>query len=155
MPPGAAGTAAPATFNRAPRARFPFQGYTGVPTTVHSPSPNRLLVSAMNLNDPFGRLEARQAKDYQSLRKALKEAGVDSREAAQRLHDRLGRRCRLSIAILLPVTLLLALLFPQAQVVFIALGGLGVLWVVNATRRGRMHLERYIAEEFDDDRGPP
>ena len=38
----------------------------------------------MSLNDPFGRQAAKQARDYAAVSHALREAGVDSLEAAER-----------------------------------------------------------------------
>lgn len=104
----------------------------------------------MNLNDPFGRMEARQQRDYASLCASLRKAGVTRREQARELRDNLGKRCRVFIAVAVVLTLVLALLFPQGQLLIVALGGLFVLWVINATRNGQRYVTRYIEEELEE-----
>ncbi|WP_210394844.1 hypothetical protein [Motiliproteus sediminis] len=102
----------------------------------------------MNINDPFGRMDARQERDYQSLRHALQQAGLsDPRQAAAQL-DKIRKRGIIGVCVTIPLTLILMLLIPEARVVFIALGALLVLWIINATRKGQLYLQRYINEEL-------
>ena len=104
----------------------------------------------MNINDPFGRMQSRRQRDYESLCRSLKKAGITNRNDAQKLVLNLHRRKRIGLMITLPLTALLALLLPELRVMVIAFGGLAVLWLVNATRKGVEFVERYIDEELAD-----
>ena len=46
----------------------------------------------MNLNDPFGRLQSKRQKEYESLRDSLKEIGLNNLEDAQALLEKLKDR---------------------------------------------------------------
>ncbi|WP_207060935.1 hypothetical protein [Motiliproteus sp. SC1-56] len=102
----------------------------------------------MNLNDPFGRMAARQERDYASLSKSLKQAEITAPEQARDIQANLARRCRLALAVVLPIALAAAILLPEVRILVIALGALFTLWIVNATRKGQQFLERYIQEEL-------
>ncbi|HEY5718156.1 MAG TPA: hypothetical protein VIS52_06635 [Motiliproteus sp.] len=102
----------------------------------------------MNINDPFGRMSARHERDYQSLRKALLEAGLTDPEAAAQHLARIRQRGVIGVGIAIPLTLALMLLFPDTRAVSLGLGGLFVLWTLNASRKGQQYLQRYIAEEL-------
>jgi len=102
----------------------------------------------MNLNDPFGRMEARHERDYQSLRRSLLEAGLTDPEAALAQLNKIRKRGIIGVCITIPLTLIGMLMAPEARLVAVALGALLVLWIVNATRRGQLFLQRYIKEEL-------
>ncbi len=102
----------------------------------------------MNINDPFGRMQGKQQRDYESLCQSLRKSGVTTPVAAQQLLQNLGKRMRYGLAIIVPITVALALLFPEARIITLAVGGLLAVWVVNVSRRGQQYLTRYISEEL-------
>lgn len=102
----------------------------------------------MNINDPFGRMGARREREYQSLCHALKEAGLKDPQAAQQQLDAIRKRGVYGVCIIVPLVAILMLLFPQALVFFIAIGAMSVMWLVNASRKGQLYLQRYIDEEL-------
>ncbi|MFT6915020.1 MAG: hypothetical protein ACJAWL_001319 [Motiliproteus sp.] len=104
----------------------------------------------MNINDPFGRMQGKQQRDYESLCESLQRSGLDSPEAARLLQGKLGKRMKVGLAIIIPATLMLVLLFPDARIITLAVGGLLSVWIVNASRRGQQYVERYIHEELEN-----
>jgi len=102
----------------------------------------------MNINDPFGRLSARQERDYQSLCRSWRKAGLtDPTEAVAQL-TRIRKRGIVGVCISIPLALMLMLALPELRILFLSLGTLLVLWIVNATRKGQLYLQRYIKEEL-------
>lgn len=104
----------------------------------------------MNINDPFGRLKQRREREYQTLCKSLREAGVTNRRDAQLLLERLMRRGKTGLFFTIPLTVLLALLLPEYQIVTIPIGILITAWLLKITSRSREHIERYIKEDLGD-----
>ena len=102
----------------------------------------------MNLNDPFGRMENRREQDYQSLTKSLRKAGISNRADALELISTVKKRSILGLALVVPVTLLLAWLLPDMRVFSLAFGGLIAVWLVNTGRRSQEFIQRYIDEEL-------
>tara|TARA_R110001583_G_scaffold14560_4_gene60638 strand:- start:6553 stop:6891 length:339 start_codon:yes stop_codon:yes gene_type:complete len=104
----------------------------------------------MNINDPFGRMQGKEQRDYESLRASLQRSGVTDPAGAHLLLEKLGNRMKYGLAFILPTTLILALLLPEMRIITLAIGGLLAVWIVNASRRGKQYLERYIDEELTD-----
>ncbi len=104
----------------------------------------------MNINDPFGRLQKQRQRDYESLRRSLQSSGLSNRADAERLLDKLRKRCQYGLMIIIPVTLLLLLLIPEWRIASGATGTLAGLWLVNTSRRARQYVARYIEEELTD-----
>ena len=111
----------------------------------------------MNLNDPFGRIASRRAREYESLRDAFKKAGINSREAAEEVLQKARRRAYKVIAFIVAVVVLVSLFRSDAGVIALALGGFILVWVYSVTRNGYAHIRRYIDEEIEapasDDQG--
>ncbi len=105
----------------------------------------------MNMNDPFGRMETQRERDYESLCRSLQKAGLTNRADAQALVDKLGKRVKIGLLVIVPTTLALALLLPELRIVVLAAGALAGLWLVNATRRGQAYVERFMREELSDE----
>jgi len=103
----------------------------------------------MNLNDPFGRLQSRRQTEYNSLRDSLKEIGLNNLEDAQALLDKLLRRGIWGLAIIVPATLLLALLLSGLRAFVLACGALAVFWLFKTTLNSREYVKRYIQEELE------
>lgn len=104
----------------------------------------------MNINDPFGRMQGKQQRDYESLCESLRRSGLDNPAAARLLLVKLGKRMTYGLAIIIPTTLALVLLFPDMRIITLAIGGLLSVWIVNASRRGQLYVERYIHEELEN-----
>ena len=104
----------------------------------------------MNINDPFGRMQGKQERDYESLRASLQRSGVTTSAAANLLLAKLSNKLKYGLAFIIPTTLILALILPEMRIITLAIGGLLAVWIVNASRRGRQYLERYIDEELTD-----
>ncbi len=100
----------------------------------------------MNINDPFGRMQSKQQRDYESLCQSLQRAGLDNLTDAKRLQLGLAKRMKYSLTLIIPITLALALLFPELRIITLAIGGLLAVWVFNASRRGQQYLARFISE---------
>lgn len=104
----------------------------------------------MNLNDPFGRLQSKREKEYESLRDSLKDIGLHNLEDAQALLEKLQRRGIWGLAIIVPITLLLALLLPGLRAFVLACGVLAIFWLIKTTLNSREYVKRYIQEELVD-----
>ncbi len=102
----------------------------------------------MDLNDPFGRMGPKRERHYESLRSSLISTGLTDKAEAEVLLTKLQKRGRIGIAISVVSMLFLLLLFPEARVLFIALGCVLVMWFVNASRNGQLYVQRYIDEEL-------
>jgi hypothetical protein len=120
----------------------------------------------MSLNDPFGRQAAKQARDYAAVSEALRSAGVDSLEAAERCLANIRRNAIVMVWLVMLSIALAAIIHPPALPVVLVGAVLVLLWVGVSTHRGRAHLLRYMAQELgaevtrgvapgDDDRPPP
>lgn len=104
----------------------------------------------MNLNDPFGRLQSKRQKEYESLRDSLKEVGLNNLEDAEALLEKLKRRGLMGVAIIVPAALLIALLLPGLRAFVLACGLLAIFWLVKTTLNSREYVQRYIQEELPD-----
>ena len=102
----------------------------------------------MNLNDPFGRMQSKHQKDYESLRLSLKEVGLNNIADAQALLDKLQRRGIWGLAIITPVTLLLALVLAELRFFILACGVLAAFWLIKTTLNSQKYVNRYIREEL-------
>jgi hypothetical protein len=102
----------------------------------------------MKLNDPFGRLESRHQKGYESMRDTLRENGIDTPEAARETIKRFQQRALkyigVGMAVLLPMILLLPKVMPLTAVLFFFL----VAWVASSVYNGKRYIQRYIDEDL-------
>lgn len=104
----------------------------------------------MNLNDPFGRMQTRRQKEYDSIRLSLQEAGMTNLADAQALLEKLRRRGIWGLAIITPAALLLALALPQLRVFILACGVLAAFWLIRTTLSSQEYVKRYIREELGE-----
>lgn len=102
----------------------------------------------MNINDPFGRLQSKRQKEYESLRDSLKKLGLNNLDGAHALLGKLQRRGIWGLAIIVPVTLLLALVLPGLRTFIMICGALAVFWLLKTTQKSREYVKRYIQEEL-------
>jgi len=104
----------------------------------------------MNLNDPFGRIQSRRQKEYDSLRLSLQEAGLTNRADAEALMEKLQRRGIKGLAVITPVSLLLALELPELRTLVLTCGVLAAFWVIKTSLNSQEYVKRYIREELGD-----
>ncbi len=102
----------------------------------------------MNINDPFGRVQSRHQKAYESLRDSLKKVGLNNPGDAQALLEKLQRRAIKGLAIIIPTTLLLALVLPELQALVLVCGGLALIWLITTIKNSQQYIKRYIREEL-------
>ncbi len=100
----------------------------------------------MKLDDPFGRSAGKNERDYQNLKAALVDAGIDSPAKVAAMRSNVVRNAVIVAAVVLAVVGLVAVLLPDA------LGFVGIcavvigIWIAASTVRGRAHLARYLRE---------
>lgn len=102
----------------------------------------------MDFNDPFGRLQSKRQKDYDALRDSLKKMGLNNLDDAYVLLEKLQRRGIWGLAIIVPGTLLLALILPGLRAFVLVCGVLAVFWLYKTTLKSREYVKRYIQEEL-------
>jgi len=106
----------------------------------------------MNINDPFGRMQDKHQRNYESLRLSLEKAGLSSRADGQALLEKLRRRGIWGLAVIVAVTLLLALALPELRLFVLACGALLFFWLSKTSLNGREYVRRYIREELGEDK---
>jgi len=104
----------------------------------------------MNLNDPFGRLQRRDAAGYDSMRHKLLAAGIDSAEDVRHLLVSTRRNVLRFGAIVVVSALFLLVLVPTLAPITLSLALLLLVVAGNALIKGQRYLQRYIAEELGD-----
>lgn len=102
----------------------------------------------MKLNDPFGRLEARHQRGYETMRTSLMQAGIATPEAAREVVSMAWRKAARILAVALLFLLLVMSLLPKAMPLVLGLGLFLVVWVTSSTINGGRYVKRYIEEEL-------
>ena len=105
----------------------------------------------MNLLDPLGRTKKRRQKEYESLCASLEQSGITSSAQAEALQINVQQRGRWAILAALLLTILLSVIFPEFRIIFIPVGALFCFWVYKTISNGRKYIQRYIAEELNED----
>jgi len=100
----------------------------------------------MKRDDPFGRSAAKNERDYQDLKTALVEAGIDSRAQVASMRRNVLRNALVVAAIVSLVLGMVALLLPRAFAFSAICAGVVAIWLVASAVRGRAHLARYQSE---------
>lgn len=102
----------------------------------------------MNINDPFGRMQNKHQRNYESLRLSLQKAGLTNQADAQDLLVKLRWRGRWGLVVIVPLTLLLALALPELRLFILAGGALLVFWLIKTILNSQEYVKRYIREEL-------
>jgi len=102
----------------------------------------------MKLNDPFGRLESRHQKGYETMRTSLHQAGIETPAAARDVIRQAWRRGVTILAVAHLLLLVVMVLLPKAMPLALGLGLFLVVWVLSSTLNGRRYVRRYIEEEL-------
>ena len=103
----------------------------------------------MKLNDPFGRLESRHRKGYESMCAALRQAGIETPQAAREVARRAWRRGLMVATAGLLLLLLVVGVLPKTAPLAFGLGFFLVVWVASSVINGRRYINRYIKEELE------
>ncbi len=102
----------------------------------------------MNINDPFGRMQDKHQRNYESLCLTLQKSGLTNRADAQALLEKLRRRGIWGLVFIVPVTLLLALVLPELRLFVLACGVLLAFWLSRTSVNSQEYIKRYIREEL-------
>ena len=102
----------------------------------------------MKLNDPFGRLESRHQKGYESMKASLQKAGIVTPDAARTVVVQAWRRAAQLVVIGVLLLALLALLIPPAAPLALGLGVFLLVWVISSNLNGQRYIKRYIEEDL-------
>ena len=102
----------------------------------------------MSFSDPFNRLGRKREKEYLAFREQLKQAGLDTEEKAKTvLQKSRGRMLGLGAMVVL-VTLLVALIWPNLTGIVIVSGSLILVWILTTMARGQRMMKQFIQQEF-------
>ena len=102
----------------------------------------------MSFSDPFNRVSRKREEQYLAFREQLKKAGVDTEEKVETMMKK-SRQTMLSLsAIVLLVTLLVVLLWPDLRAVAIVFGSLNLIWLLTIIVRGQRMLKQYMQQEL-------
>lgn len=105
----------------------------------------------MNINDPFGRMAKRHQTGYESVRATLRNADINTPEAAYELIRKTNIRSFKIVGFCLFALILLAVLLPKALPAALAIALLVLVWITTWVVNGRRYIKRYI----DEDLGSP
>ncbi len=103
----------------------------------------------MKLSDPFGRMESRHQRGYESMRDMLRNNGINTPEAALAIIRQSKERAQKYIAVAMAVSLLVALLWPEGITFTLCLALLLAVWVITSAVNGQRYIRRYIDEELN------
>lgn len=102
----------------------------------------------MSFSDPFNRVSRKREEQYLALREQLKKAGVDTEEKAEAMLKK-SRQTMLGIsAIVVLVTFVVTLVWPDLTGIAIVLGSLNLVWLLAIIARGQRMLKQYIQQEL-------
>lgn len=102
----------------------------------------------MNINDPFGRMQDKHQRNYESLCLSLQKAGLTNRADAEALLVKLRWRGIWGLAFIVAVTLILVLALPELRLFVLACGVLLVFWLSKTSVNSQEYVRRYIREEL-------
>ena len=102
----------------------------------------------MNISDPFGRMQDKHQRNYESLRLSLKKAGLSNRADAEALLVKLRWRGIWGLAFIALVTLILTLTVPELRLFILACGILLGFWLSKTSINSQEYIKRYIRTEL-------
>ena len=111
----------------------------------------------MNLSDPFGRMQRKHQRNYESMCLMLHKADITNQEDAQILLGKIRVRGLWWLASTILLTLLLVLVLPEMRMFVLAVGVLLSFWLTKTSLNSQNYLNRYIREELtgqDDSTSP-
>ena len=105
----------------------------------------------MNINDPFGRMASKHAKEYDALRESFDNMGINTPEAAQELIEKLKKRGNMGVAVIVAGTVILSLLLPELMALILLSGAVAVFWLLKTSQKSQEYVKKYVAEELSDE----
>jgi len=105
------------------------------------------------MNDPFGRVQQKQQRSYDSLRRSLIEAGVGTRAAAESVLKNMLQRAVVITLLVMLVTAALVLFLPQMRAAVLILAFIVLFWLLVTTLNGYSFVRRYIKEDLSVEKG--
>lgn len=106
----------------------------------------------MKFNDPFGRLESRHQRGYESMRDIMRKGRINTPEAALEVIKQSKERAQRYIVLALAAALLIALLWPEGRPAALSLVLFFIVWIATSAINGQRYIRRYIDEELGNDR---
>lgn len=103
----------------------------------------------MNLNDPFGRMENRHQRGYESMRDTMRNSGIDTPDQAWEAIKQSKKRALKYVTIGLAMLLLVTWVLPKMMPVTLSLALFFVVWVAISTINGQRYTQRYIDDELE------
>jgi len=103
----------------------------------------------MKFSDPFGRMESRHQRGYESMRDILRNNRINTPEAALAIIRQSKERAQKYIAVAVAVSLLAAMLWPEGIAVTLCLVLFFAVWVITSAVNGQRYIRRYIDEELN------
>ena len=107
-------------------------------------------VTAVKLNDPFGRVSRREQHRYKILEQRLRDEGVLDADSLQRFTRGATATILKLSAMILVLSATLALVFPGLRSLLLVLDVLLLLWLSAGYLQTRLYLKRYRRENFHD-----
>lgn len=102
----------------------------------------------MSFSDPFNRVSRKREMEYLAFQERLKKAGIDSEEKVKAMLKK-SRQSMLGLSVIVVVvTLLASLIWPDSLVIFFVLGGLTLVWLLTIIARGQLMMKQFIQREF-------
>jgi hypothetical protein len=102
----------------------------------------------MNINDPFGRMQDKHQRNYESLCLSLQKVGLTDRADAQALLVKLRWRGIWGMVFIVVATLALMLALPELRYFVLGCGILLVFWLSKTSVNSQQYVRRYIREEL-------
>lgn len=102
----------------------------------------------MSFTDPFNRLGRKREREYLALREQLKQAGIDTEEKVKTVLRESRKRMLGLGAIVVVVSFLVCLIWPNLAGLVIVLSGLILVWLLATMVRGQQMMNQFIEQEF-------
>ena len=102
----------------------------------------------MSFSDPFNRVSRRREREYLVFREQLIQAGLDNEEKVKTALQKTRERMLGLGAMVVVVTLLVSLIWPNLMGIAIVFSGLILMWLVITMVRGQRMMKQFIQQEF-------
>lgn len=106
----------------------------------------------MSFTDPFNRVGRKREMEYLAFQDQLKKAGLDTEQKVKTMLKKSRARMLGFGAIVVVVTLLVSLIWPNLMAMAIVLGSLTLLWIVTIIARGQRMMKQFVQREFTSKR---
>lgn len=100
----------------------------------------------MNISDPFGRMQGKHQRNYESLCRTLQNTNITTQADAQALLGKIRKRGIWWLAFTVLLTLLLTLLLPEMRLFVVSAGILLSFWLSKTCLNSQEYVKRYMRE---------